>query len=151
MGAPHNDHFGRNLSKRDPHLYDDNTTSSSGSKLSNFIHGGNSSKRRSGYTTRGPAEESSSYDPASENYGSSSGMGAGLVDRSRADDDMTTGLEGTTAHPGATTSSGVTGGPSYADEGADDLQATEYQRSGLSKMLHRENPTKLHKEPKGGY
>lgn len=151
MGAPHDDHFGRNLSQRDPHLYDDNTNTSSTSKLSNLVHGGNSSKRREGYgsSTRNAAD-SESYDPTSANYGSASqlGGGSGLVDRSRATDDMTTGIEGTTAHG---RSSGVTGGPSYADEGADNLQASEHQRSGMSKLLHRENPTKLHKEPVGGY
>lgn len=96
--------FGAELPAREPHHYYDhnnNTSSSSGQQ------GGNSSFRRSGYSKRDPSD-SSSYDPAAANYGSSSAIGTtdGYESRGAAaqgltfSEDPTTGLEGTTAHHG---------------------------------------------------
>jgi len=118
--------FGSELPTREPHHYYDHNASST----SDYSKDGNSSFRRSGYG-KADGSSSSSYNPMSANYGSSAAIGStdGYESRQAAaqgltySSDPTTGLEGTTAH----------------------------KSSGIGGMLHRDHPTKLHKDPKDGY
>jgi len=128
------------------------TTSQQSSSLNPFSNNGSSSKRRAGYgnSTRNPAD-SEAYDPSNPNYGSSSAIGStdGYAQRgSQLDSDPTTGLAGTSVGTGNNTYSS---GPSYADQSADGLQSSGHKSGGLSGLLHRDHPNKLHKEPQGGY
>jgi len=125
------------------------TTSQQSSSLNPFSKDGSSSKRRAGYgNSSRSAADSEAYDPSNPNYGSASAIGTtdGYAQRgSQLDSDPTTGLSGTSAGTGNNTYS------SYADSSADNLQSSGHKSGGLSGLLHRDHPNKLHKEPQGGY
>jgi hypothetical protein len=140
--------FGSKLRNDGPHHYGENASSQQ-----QIAEGGNSSKRRTGYgssstfltstSTSKPlrdASDSEAYDPRNPNYGSSSAVGQtdGYGQRS----DPTTGIEGTSVGTGNNTYSSNTSGL--------DRTASGKERSGVSKLLHREHPNKLHKEPPQG-
>lgn len=91
---------------------------------SDYSKDGNSSFRRSGYA--GDGSSSSSYNPMSANYGSSAAIGS------------TDGYESRQA---------AAQGLTYSEDPTTGLEGTTAHKS----MLHREHPTKLHKEPKNGY
>jgi hypothetical protein len=128
------------------------TTSQQSSSLNPFSKDGSSSKRRAGYgNSSRSAADSEAYDPSNPNYGSSSAIGTtdGYAQRgSQLDSDPTSGLAGTSVGTGNNTYSS---GPSYADQSADNLQSSGHKSGGLSGLLHRDHPNKLHKEPQGGY
>jgi len=128
------------------------TTSQQSSSLNPFSNNGSSSKRRAGYgNSSRSAADSEAYDPSNPNYGSASAIGStdGYAQRgSQLDSDPTTGLSGTSAGTGNNTYSS---GPSYADSSADNLQSSGHKSGGISGLLHRDHPNKLHKEPQGGY
>lgn len=128
--------FGSKLPNRDPHHYGENAHNQQP-----VAEGGNSSKRRTGYGSSTPstakasrdASDSEAYDPRNPNYGSTAAIGQTDGYGSR---DPTTGIEGTSVGTGNNQYSSNTSGK---------------ERSGMDKLLHREHPNKLHKEPPQGY